>query len=390
MLFVFLLDIMAKKKKTAVVIGYGGMGSHWGRSITKHPDWDLIGAIDTDTELLENIHSISKGVLDDDQIATSIEEFSRFVEKPDMAVVATPIYSHHSIVRETMNLGIHVICEKNMASTIYQGRQMVQKALDHPELMTAVDTQRRYSTRAWTAKKFFLQGDEEAKDVSIGKLGMIKFDDNSYRGEKRWGWRRFLQEIYLEDMSVHWFDMLRYVTGMDIIQVKADTFMPRYSDWHGSSEVFVQFAMAAPENYNHRHEWVWCQLYGGWQRRGPTGKTVKFFGADGQAELSGWGIECKLYTDPNDSRKFEKNGYLPKHDIENLGTNYEKHGIILEYFSQGIEDGETECGLNFKEAFKSFAVAMAAKESSRTGKAVWVPKYWKDIPWYEDNPSRFY
>ncbi len=381
---------MAKHKKTAVVIGYGGMGSHWGRSIVNHPDWDLIGAVDVDTELLENIESISKGAVDGDQIATSIEEFSRFVEKPDMAVVATPIYSHHSIVRETMDLGIHCICEKNMASTIYQGRQMVQKALDHPELMTAVDTQRRYSIKAWTGKKFFEGADEEAKRVSIGKLGMIKFDDNGYRGESRWGWRRFLQEIYLEDMSVHWFDELRYITQMDIVQVKADTFMPRYSDWHGSSEVFAQFGMAKPENYDHRHEWVWGQLYGGWQRRGPTSHRCLFYGEKGQSEMSGWGMVNKMYTDPNDSRKFEEDGYLPQTDVENLGTKYTDHGIILEYFSRGIDDGETECGLNFKEAFKSFAVAMAAKESSRTGKTVWVPKYWKDIPWYEENPSKFY
>ncbi len=381
---------MPKTKKTAVVIGFGGMGSHWGRSIQKHPDWELIGAIDTDTELLDNIEIITKGVLDEDSIALSIEEFVEFVDKPDLAVVATPIYTHHSIVREVMDLGVNVMCEKNMASTIYQGRQMVQKALDNPEILTGLGTQRRYGTQAWTAKKFFLQQDEEAKDVSIGKLGMIKWDDNDYRGEKRWGWRRWLQEIYLEDMSVHWFDTMRYVTGMDIIQVKADTFMPRYSDWHGSSEVFVQMALAKPEDYNHRHEWVWCQFYGGWQRRGPTGQAVTFYGSDGQAIFSPWGMQCKLYVDPNDTRKFEEDGYFPQGDIENLGTTYVDHGIMLEQYSRGIDDGETECGTNFKEAFKSFAVSMACIESSRTGETVWVPKYWADIPWYKENPSKFY
>ncbi len=166
--------------------------------------------------------------------------------------------------------------------------------------------------------------------------------------------------------------------------------MPRYSEWHGSSEVFAQFALAKPEDYNHRHEWVWCQLYGGWQRRGPTGQEFMFYGSDGQAKMSEWGMECKLYIDPNDSRKFEEDGYMPQQDIENLGTTYTGQGIILEKFSRGIDDGKTECGTNFKEAFKSFAVSMGAMESSRTGKAVWVPKYWKDIPWYEDNPSKFY
>jgi predicted dehydrogenase len=355
------------------------MGGSWRRSIEKHPDWDLIGIVDTNTEMLENVENMGIG-LNEDQAYMSIEDAVQYGEKPDLAVIATPIYSHSSLVREVMGLGINVMSEKNMASTIYQGRQMVQEEINHPELLTGVGTQYRYGTGPWTGKQFFLQNDKPDSELDIGKLGMIRWEDAGYRGESRWGWRRFLQEIYLEDMSVHWFDTIRYITGMDIVQVKADTFMPRYSDWHGSSEVFAQLALAAPDDYNHRHNWVWVQLYGGWQRRGPTSQSFDFYGAKGQAKQSQWGMECKLYTDPKNTTKFEDDGYMPQQDIENLGTDYMGHGIMLEQYKRGIEDkGKTQCGTHFKEAFKSFSVAMAAMESSRTGKTVWVPDYWKDM-----------
>jgi predicted dehydrogenase len=371
-------------KYKAVIIGYGGIGHSWHNAIKQHPDWELIGIVDENTELLENCKNFG---LEEEQGYMSIEDAVQFGEKPDLAIIGTPIYSHHSLAQEVLNLGINCICEKNMASNIYQGRQMVQKAIDNPTLCTATGTQYRYEVKSWTAKKFF-----EEKPNPIGTLGSISWISSDYRGERRWGWRRFLPDVYLEDMSVHWFDTIRYVTQMDIVEIKATAFMPRYSDWNGSSELFAQFALANPDDYNHRHNWVWVQMYGGWQRRGPTSNAFDFFGSHGQARMTeGFGMELKLYTDMNDTRKFEEDGYLPVSDVENLGTNFTGQSIILEQMALGIESkGKRQPGTNFCQAFKSFAVAMGASESSRTGKTVWIPDYWKDLPELANNPSKFY
>lgn len=360
---------MAKKK--AIICGFGGIGHSWLNAIKHHPDWECIGIVDTDTELLEHIGE--KGIPEDAGF-TSIEEAVQLGCKPDCVILGTPIYTHHSLSREVLDLNLNVICEKNMASTIYQGRQMVQAAMEKPHLCTAVGTQYRYLTPQWTTKKFLQQENQ------IGKLGMIKWESADYRGEKRWGWRRWLQDVYLEDMSVHWFDTIRYVTGMDIVQVKADVFMPRYSDWHGSSEVYANIALAKPEDYNDRHNWVWCQLYGGWQRRGPTSNNFEFYGSEGQFKINNqWGLELKIYKDKSNTTKFEEDGYMPQGDIENMGTNYTGQEIILEQMKRGINsNGKIQPGTCFREAYKSFAVAMAASESSRSGKTVWVPDYWKD------------
>lgn len=192
-----------------------------------------------------------------------------------------------------------------------------------------------------------------------------------------------MQEIYLEDMAVHWFDLLRYITGMDIVQVKADTFMPRYSDWHGSSSVYANLALAAPENYHDRHEWVWCHFAGDWQR-GPIqnkdSMRQEFYGKKGFAKGSLFGVEINKYKSwDKATNDFEEDGYLamdagPVCGFEGLVDR----GVILEQMSRGIDSkGELQPETNFKEAFKSFAVAMACKESSFTGQAAWVPDYWK-------------
>jgi predicted dehydrogenase len=110
--------------------------------------------VDTETELLGNVERLTGGLLKEDQAFMKIDELETYGVKPDVAVVATPIYTHHVIFKDLLDIGINVICEKNLASTIYQGRQMLQAALDHPELTTAVGTQRRYSVPHWTAKKY--------------------------------------------------------------------------------------------------------------------------------------------------------------------------------------------------------------------------------------------
>ncbi len=373
---------MAKTKKKILIVGFGGIARSWLREIKNHADYELIGIVDIDTELLENIPKLGTG-LDEDQGYMSIEDAVQFGEKPDVAVMCTPINTHSALAKEAMELGINVIVEKNMASDIPQAKQMVQMARAHPELCTAVGTQYRYGQDRWTARQFFQTG---AYLDMIGELGMILWEDYGFRGERRWGWRRFLQEVYLEDMSVHWFDTLRYITGMNIVQVKADTFMPRYSEWHGSSTVFANLALAKPEDYNDRHKWVWCNFAGDWQR-GPISNEQstrqEFYGKKGFAKLNGFGVEVNQYkTWAKATNDFEQDAFLAMDagSIENMNSPYTGQGIILEMMSRGIDSGgEKQPGTCFKQAFKSFAVSIACKESSFTGQAVWVPGYWKNF-----------
>ena len=139
------------KKKTCVITGFGSLGGNsWKNAVAKHPDWDLIGVVDTNTEMLDHLEET--GVIPEDSAFTTIDDCVNYGEqKPDLNIIATPIYTHHVLVKETMDHDINVVCEKNMASTAYQARQMVQAAIDKPELSTAVGTQYRYFPKFWTA-----------------------------------------------------------------------------------------------------------------------------------------------------------------------------------------------------------------------------------------------
>jgi predicted dehydrogenase len=366
--------------KKVMIAGFGkhGRGS-WYHSIKKHPDWELTGIIDTDLALLEQIPEMNLG-LGEDQVFRNLEEVVKFGDKPDMVILATPIPTHHVMFKEAMDYGINVITEKNLASTIYQGRQMVQACLDHPDLVSAVGVQRRYAPAYWAAKKYL------ASDANqIGQLCHIRWYDafNWGSGNYRADWRQYLPELFAEDQMVHWYDLMRYITGMDIVQVKADSFIPNFSNWQGSSAIMAQLALAHPDDYNHRHNWTWVMFYGDWQRRGSPLSVNEFSGEKGRFVIDHqWGLKLEVYTNEGGSQ-WEEDGYLPGDagSILDLGTKFEGQGIILEMMKRGIDSkGKTQPNNNVIDVFKSFAAVMGAIESSRSGKAVWVPDYWKDLP----------
>ncbi|NMC07163.1 MAG: Gfo/Idh/MocA family oxidoreductase [Candidatus Lokiarchaeota archaeon] len=363
--------------KSVVIIGMGGHANSWLQTVKKNPEFKLTGIVDIDTELME--HMAQFGLKEDD-FFVSIDDYVQDKGKPDLAIIATPIYTHHVLVKETMDLGINVICEKNMASTIYQGRQMVQCALDHPELATAIGHQYRFFWHNWLAKCYLREHNE------LGDLAMVRWAGAGNWGEKRKGWRRFLPEVYLEDMMPHYFDLLRYITGLDVVQVKCDTFIPRFSPWQGSSTAFANLALAHPDDYNHRHNWVWAQVYGDWQSRGPgtpDKSYQRFLFAKGEFKLGGSWLEIMKYKNEQGT-EFEEEGFLTADaggdGVEHMGTPYDGQGIILEQVNRCIDSRGKNQALNkFADIFKSFSVSMAAIESSRTGNTIWVPDYWKDM-----------
>ncbi len=363
--------------KSVVIIGMGGHANSWLQTVKKNPEFKLSGIVDIDTELMEHMGQFG---LKEDDFFLSIDDYVEDKGKPDLAIIATPIYTHHVLVKETMDHGINVICEKNMASTIYQGKQMVQCALDHPELATSIGHQYRFFLHNYLTRCYIKEHNE------LGKLAMIRMASGGNWGEKRKGWRRFLPEVYLEDMMPHWFDLLRYWTGLDVVQVKCDTFIPRFSPWQGSSTAFVNCALANPDDYNHRHNWVWAQIYGDWQSRGPSTPEKnyqKLYFEKGEIKVGGSWLEIAKYKDEQ-GRESEEDGFLVtdagNDGIEHMGTNYDGQGIILEQVRRCMESkGKIKPQNCFEDIFKSFAISQAAIESSRTGNSVWVPDYWKDM-----------
>ncbi len=369
---------MKSEPKRAIIVGIGGHAHIWKKALDQHPEWILGAIVDTDTDKLE--HAPQMWGIKETEAFTSMEEAIEYGEGPyDMVIIETPTFSHHVLAMEALELGLNVICEKNMACTIEQARDMVKTAQKHPHLATCLGTQTRYFPHNWSLKKHYLNNKEE-----FGRITSINMSYLYNWGKTRQGWRRWLRDLFLEDMAPHHLDLMRYLTDMDIVEVKgAANFRPSFSYFKGSSTTFSIFALATPKNYYNPDEWIYATYRGDWQKKGRLYHQIDFNCEGGELNLHEENRKKVLtstkFEDPEGFKYHAESVEITK-DIEHNSKNYASELYILEEMSLAIDSkGKNQPQTNFCDSIKSFAVSRAIVDSYKMRSAQFVPDYWKNL-----------
>ncbi|MFX0100655.1 MAG: Gfo/Idh/MocA family protein [Candidatus Hodarchaeota archaeon] len=407
-----------------LVIGAGGHSHHWQTNINIHDNFEVCGIVDTNPDVLE--HEPKIWGIDDDAVAMTIDEAVMFGIKADVALICTPIYTHHGLAIEAMRNNLHVICEKNMAHTMQAGLEMTRCAIEHPHLATVVGHQYPYWRRSnWAIKKA----------IRSGKLGALNAIQCNFNGGGYWspgtptrsGWRRFLDHDYLEDWAVHTLDLFRSFTSMDPVALSADLWRPPWSKRYGTNSINIRMLLAdsseiegeiplvcSAETDRARHlwkngkipkSWVHAQYVGHAENMGLMEHNEHWMiqGEKGSIEFmdGGYSKETKLRMiisdyDPAKGPKQELTwtesnlqpypvdlecGPAAQWKGDNNEEEWDNNCFILEELKQCIESGGKIKPLrNFEDCIKTFAITMGAIESSkRGGEPIFLPDLW-EIP----------
>lgn len=102
------------------VIGVGYLGQHHARIYESLPHVRLVGVADLDSERCRII-----GTRHQVQI---FSDFRLMVQQVDAVSVAVPTSDHFSVAKECLAAGVHVLVEKPIASTVEEGRELVELA----------------------------------------------------------------------------------------------------------------------------------------------------------------------------------------------------------------------------------------------------------------------
>ncbi|WP_447979695.1 Gfo/Idh/MocA family protein [Candidatus Nitrospira bockiana] len=108
------------KKLRIGVIGVGHLGQHHARLYAQIPGGSLIGIVDVDSKRAEALAERYGG-----------EAFPRvrdLLERVDAVSVAVPTSSHHGIVKECLEAGVHVLVEKPITVTVSEAEELVALA----------------------------------------------------------------------------------------------------------------------------------------------------------------------------------------------------------------------------------------------------------------------
>jgi predicted dehydrogenase len=379
-----------------IIVGAGGHARNWKAYIDLHPDWKLVGIVDTDAMKLENASSWG---IPEEWAYPYIKDAVKWSEEPiDAALITSPIPTHHLLATEAMELGLHVIVEKNMASTIDLAKSLVQLARKHPNLCTSMGTQYRFRPNWWTLHEMFTKN-----ACPIGPISHFTARVTSKQGVQRSGWRAWLAHIFAEDMMVHHIDCLRYCLGMELVKIQAQVYKPAWSEWLGTSTIMANLVLAPNGKERDKSSYIYGQYYGDWQARGLKRSWedgFEFYGPKGsiRIELPGepaenvWektsvmplvgepaGSKIIQYLDSPDLNKVTISEIPKRYDIEHHPFNYNDQMYILDDLARCIKTGgKQQPKLNFEEGFKSFVVSQAAIMSAELEKTIWIPQYWMD------------
>lgn len=138
------------------IVGLGKMGLSHLSMIRAHPDVNLVGVCDATGYMLDVLSKY-----------TGLPVFKSFVEmldqaKPAAVIIATPTHLHAAMVREAINRGIHVFCEKPLVIDPTEGAALTTLAAER-----GVVTQVGYHNR------FVASFNEVHRLVGLGAIGPI-------------------------------------------------------------------------------------------------------------------------------------------------------------------------------------------------------------------------
>lgn len=327
-----------------VVVGAGKLGRRWIDFILEEREWELRGIVEISEKIINDLKSNEKY-----RNIPFYSEIDEIKEEIDGVIIATPPQSHLEISKKAILKKINVLCEKPLTLNFDQISE-IEKILDEKNVVFLVNQNQRSIPQLQVMRNFLREG-------RIGKISFISIYFS--RIMKTDDWRNEISQPVLDDMSIHHFDDLRYVTGKELKEVKScHTFNPPYSYFKGDASLCVNMVF---------EDDIFVNYYATW-----TGKGI-------QTDWTGyWIIEGEngvLYL--KDGKVFYvygKENPIEPDRIEYLNIPKEefRDSLLwtLDKFKKAIEgefDDEVR-GITFKENIKSIKILEETYKFLRGGK----------------------
>lgn len=187
----------------AAVIGLGSMGRNHARVYNELLDVhlvavsDMVGSISQETGVVFGVPSYTdyRAMLDD--------------VRPDVVSIAVPTSQHEAVGLAALEAGAHVLIEKPIASTIEEGKNLVQRSQELDRWLM-VGHIVRFNPAVQKLKEQLLQGElGRIFQVICRRVGPFP--------------ARIRDVGVVIDLATHDLDLIRFLTGLDPIRVYAET-----------------------------------------------------------------------------------------------------------------------------------------------------------------------
>src|SRR5713101_2415019 len=186
----------AKRALRVGVIGAGVMGSNHARVLAGLPDTTLVGVVDP-----LPAHRTRATELTGCRTFATLDEL--VADGIDAVTIAAPPHLHHEIALACIARAVHVLVEKPIASSVEEGRDIVDAARRAGVTLMVGHVER--FTPAVAAIKAAISG-EDILSIAITRVGPFP--------------PRMSNVGVVIDLAVHDIDLIRWFTESDIVEVQ--------------------------------------------------------------------------------------------------------------------------------------------------------------------------
>lgn len=355
------------KKLNVLVVGCGNMGASHARAYNKLEEFNLLGIVDKRPEAVAAFNK---------SVGGNYPHFEDFADalaktKPDVVAICTYPNSHEPLAMQAMEAGCHVFVEKPISSSVEGAERVAKFAADHGKKVVVGYILRHHPS--W--KKFI----ELARN--LGKPLVMRMNLNQQSYGKTWETHKNLLKSLtpIVDCGVHYIDVMCQMTGAKPVRVSgisarlSDEIAPESRNY---GQLQVEFADGSVGWYE-----------AGW---GPMVSTDAFFVKDVFGPKGSVSIAAKKAAGEGNSDNIDSHTKTEQLRLHSSAVGADGHFAPDTWIS--TEDEPTHDQLcqreqlflydavvnnkdlsqHIADAVNSLKIALAADESARTGKMIYL------------------
>jgi predicted dehydrogenase len=325
----------------------GGWGRDWARLLARHGELvETVACVDLLPEMLEQLQAdVGVGA------GACFPSLEAALEATDAeaVLVTTAVGGHVPVALAALAAGKHVLVEKPFAPSLAEAREAVELA-ERNGLVLMVSQNYRFYPAAQTAAALIREG-------ALGPVGAVRVQFHRYANLQPRGAHRHytLRHPLLLDMSIHHFDLMRFVLGQEPTVVSCHAWNPPWSNFDeaAAASAVISFDGGAVVTYE-----------GSWVSTAPPTRWAGEWAiecAGGVISWTGRGEDSSV----DDAVTVRPRGKRPRR-VELPAVRYWDRGGSLAAFAAAVREG-AEPPTSGRDNLGSLALMFAAIEAAATG-----------------------
>jgi predicted dehydrogenase len=198
-----------------IQVGIGNMGGAWLSAVQNSQEVEFAGFVEINPDFIEQ--QSAKFQLNKSLMFPSLEAALATVQA-DAILDITPPGIRPSVAQTAFAHKLPVLAEKPLADRFEVAQAIVQGAADHGVLY-GVAQNYRYGAAIQTLKSVLENGE-------LGEIGFITVE--FYKGPVFGGFRAEMSHPLIMDMSIHHFDLMRFLTDREPLWIHGQSWRPAW------------------------------------------------------------------------------------------------------------------------------------------------------------------